>query len=151
MAAQNRLHVLVQDKARPNQPAEAEHEREQPNNARDRRLIRELQLELGEVDLRLIGLETNLKARQLSRTDLAQHVSDGGIGALIAAFAKLPQQSAAGQARIGPHALAEIWDKWIDQSFARLAGAIDRRLQTTGDAFAKARPLLSLWPFLNVT
>ena len=70
MAAQNRLHVLVQDKARPNQPAEAEHEREQPDDPRDRRLVRELQLELGEVDLRLVAqrrLEANLKGRQSSR------------------------------------------------------------------------------------
>ena len=37
VATQNRLHILVQNEARPDQPAEAEHEREQPDDARDRR------------------------------------------------------------------------------------------------------------------
>ena len=67
MTAQDRLHVLVQDKSRPDQPAEAEHEREQPDDARDRWLVRELQLELGEVDLRLVArrrLEADLEGRQ---------------------------------------------------------------------------------------
>ena len=74
MAAQNRLHVLVQDKPRPDQAAEAEHEREQPDDPRDRRFICELQLELGEVDLRLVArrrFEADLKGRQLGRTNLA--------------------------------------------------------------------------------
>ena len=45
----------MDDEARPDQPAEAEHHGEQPNDARDRRLIRELQLELSKVDLRLLA------------------------------------------------------------------------------------------------
>ena len=111
MATQNRLHVLVQDKTRPDQAAEAEHEREQPDNARDRRLIGKLQLELGEVDLRLVAgrrFESNFKVRQWSRPKLTQHIGDGGIATLISALAKLPQQSTTGQARIGHHALAQI-------------------------------------------
>ena len=93
VATQNRLHILVQNEARPDQPAEAEHEREQPDDARDRRLIRELQLELGEVDLRLIArwrLEADLKGRQWCWTNIAQHVSDRGISALVPALAKFP-------------------------------------------------------------
>ena len=117
MAARNRLHVLVQNKARPNQAAEVEHKREQPDNAGDCRLIRELQLELRKVDLRLVAwrrLEADLKAWQGSRPYLAQQVSDGGVAARIAAFAKLAQQSAAGQARISGHALAQVRNERID-------------------------------------
>src|SRR6185437_6166551 len=54
MAAQDLLHVLVQDKTRPNQPAEAEHKGEQPDDAGDRRFISELHLELSKVDLGLV-------------------------------------------------------------------------------------------------
>jgi len=139
VTTKNRLHVLVQDKARPNQPAEAEHEREQPDDARDRWLIFELQLELGKVDLRLIArwrLEADLKGRQWGRTNLAQHVSDGGIAAFVSALTKLPQKPAAGQAGIGHHTLAQIGDKRINPSLARLAWTIDRRFQATCDAFA---------------
>jgi len=139
VTTKNRLHVLVQDKARPNQPAEAEHEREQPDDARDRWLIFELQLELGKVDLRLIArwrLEADLKGRQWGRTNLAQHVSDGGIAAFVSALTKLPQKPAAGQAGIGHHTLAQIGDKRINPSLARLAWTIDGRFQATCDAFA---------------
>ncbi len=80
-------------------------------------------------------LEADLEGRQPDRTNVAQHVSDGGIAALIAAFAKLPQQSAAGQARIGCHPLAQIRNEWIEPALARLTWAIDRRHQAAGDAF----------------
>ena len=39
--AKNGLQVLVQDEARPGQPAEAEHHGEQPNDARDAGLVGE--------------------------------------------------------------------------------------------------------------
>ena len=35
----DRLHILVQDEAGPDQPAEAEYEGEPPNDARDCRLV----------------------------------------------------------------------------------------------------------------
>src|SRR5262249_26262593 len=50
-------------------------------DARGRRFIRELQLELSEVDLRLIarwGLEADLKGGQGCWTNIAQHVGDSG-------------------------------------------------------------------------
>lgn len=61
----------------------------------------------------LTGRRTGLdagspKAVQPGRPKLAQRVGDGGIASLIAAFAKLPQQPAAGQARIGRDPLAQI-------------------------------------------
>jgi hypothetical protein len=45
---------MVQDAASLDQAAEAEHEREQPDEARDTGLVAENHLELSEVDLRLI-------------------------------------------------------------------------------------------------
>jgi len=117
MAAQDRLHVLVMDKPCPDQPAKAEHEREQPDDAGDRRLVRELQLELGEVDLRLVArrrLEADLKGRQSGPTKLAQHISDGGVPTPISTLAAFPQQPAAGQPRISRHPFAQIRNEWID-------------------------------------
>jgi hypothetical protein len=69
-------------------------------------------------------------------TNLAQHIGDGGVAALVAAFAQLPQEPAAGQAGISRHPLAQIGNEWIDPAPARLAWTIDRRLQATSDAFA---------------
>ena len=109
MAAQNRLHVLVQDKPRPNQPAEAEHKGEQPDDAGDRRFISEPHLELSKVDLGLVArrrLEADFKGLQWARTNLAQHIRDGGVAALVAAFAQLPQEPPTGQPGISRHPLA---------------------------------------------
>ncbi len=53
VAAQHRLQVLMQDEAGPEPAARAEHQREQPDDPRHRRLVGEHDLELGEVDLRL--------------------------------------------------------------------------------------------------
>ena len=86
MAAQSRLHVLVQDKARPNQPAETEHERGQPDHPGDRRLIGEPHLELSEVDLRLV-------ARRRFDTDLE---------------CRIGRPKPAQQIRISPHSLAQV-------------------------------------------
>ncbi len=67
---------------------------------------------------------------------IAQHVGDGRVPALVSALAKLPPQTATGQARIGRHTLAQIRHERIDQPLARLSRAIDRRLQAAGDASA---------------
>ena len=67
VTAQHGLQILVSDKARPDQPAVAEHQREQPNDAHHAGLISEDHLELGEVDLRLLarrGLEAHLEWRR---------------------------------------------------------------------------------------
>jgi len=71
VTAQNRLHVLVQHKAPPDQPAEAENQREQPDDPRHCRLVAEHDLELRKIDLSLIAgrrLEANLEGRQMGRT-----------------------------------------------------------------------------------
>ena len=53
MAAQQRLHVLVQHEAAPHHPAVAEHEREQPDDPLGSRLVGKDRAEMGEIDLRL--------------------------------------------------------------------------------------------------
>ena len=53
VTAQDGLRVLVDDEARPDQPREAEHQREQPHDASDAGLVGEHDLEVGEIDLRL--------------------------------------------------------------------------------------------------
>ena len=94
MAAQDRRQILMDDEARPDQAAEAEHQREQPDDPRRRRLVGEDDVEVGEVDLRLLagrGLETDLEAAfGRGRADIAQEVGDGGIAAAIAEIASSP-------------------------------------------------------------
>ena len=55
MAAQDALQVLVDDEAPPDQPAVTEHHREEPDDALNPWLVGELDVELGEVDLRLLA------------------------------------------------------------------------------------------------
>ncbi len=70
VAAQDGLQVLVHDEARPDQARVAEHHREQPDDARDAGLVGELDLEAGEIDLRLLAgrrLEADLERRRPAR------------------------------------------------------------------------------------
>jgi hypothetical protein len=139
VAAQDRLHVLVQHEARPDQPAEAEHEGEQPNDARHRRLVREHDLEVGKIDLRLRarrGLEANLEGRQAGRPNLAQQVGHGRVAALVAELPQLAPQPAAGQGRIGRYPLTQIRHERLNQARPRLPRPIDGRLQAAGNAAA---------------
>lgn len=111
VTAQHRLQVLMGNKARPDQPAVAENQREQPDFPNDAGLVGEDRLELGEVDLRLFpwrGLEAHLERRCRARPHLAQEVGYRGVAAVIALLADLPQQPAPGQTRIGSDPLAQI-------------------------------------------
>jgi hypothetical protein len=57
------------------------------------RLIRELQLELGKVDLDLLArwcLEANLEGRQGCWTHVAQRVANSRVSTLVSALANLP-------------------------------------------------------------
>jgi hypothetical protein len=83
----------VQHEAGPDQPAESEHEREQPNNPCLARLVSERDLELSKVDLGLVAgrrFEANLKAWQWRRTQIAQDVCDGSVATGIPAVAQFP-------------------------------------------------------------
>ena len=147
MAAQNRLHVLVQDKPCPDQPAEAEHEREQPDDARDRRLIRELQLELGEIDLCLVArrrLEANLKGRQPGRAKLAQRVGDGRVAALVSALATVPA-AVGGRSGQGKPSPARANRQRMDQSGAGVASG-GRRPAAPGHGAMHLRTVLRSTP-----
>ncbi len=55
VAAEHRRQVLVDDEPGPDQPAAAQHQREQPDDPRRRRLAGEDHLEAREVDLRLLA------------------------------------------------------------------------------------------------
>ena len=55
MTAQNWLQILMDDKPRPDQARIAKHHGEQPDDARHSRLVGELSLELGEIDLGLLA------------------------------------------------------------------------------------------------
>ena len=84
MTAQNGLQVLVDDEARPDQPREAEHQREQPNDARDAGLVGEHDFEAGEIVLRLRA-RRRLEA-DLERLDgLGPNLADGALDRRIAA------------------------------------------------------------------
>src|SRR5262249_50242600 len=64
VTAQNRLHVLVHDEAAPDQARVAQHHGEEPDDALHARLVGELDLEAGEIDLGLLarrGLEPHLE------------------------------------------------------------------------------------------
>jgi len=93
VTAQNPLHVLVPDEAPPDQAAEAEHQREQPDDACHGRFVGEYDLELGKIDLRLRAwrrFEANLEGGQWRRAELQQLIGDRGIAAPVAALAQLP-------------------------------------------------------------
>src|SRR3954453_15970240 len=99
MAAQNRLQVLMQDEAGPDQTRVAEHHREQPHDAGRGGLVREDDLELREVDLGLVarrGLEANLEGRRLARAPRAQVVRPRRIAADVAELLDLAPQPRGG-------------------------------------------------------
>ena len=65
----------MDDEARPDQPGVTKHHGEEPDDASDAGLVRELNVELGKVDLRLGArrrLESDLKTRPRGRPELAQ-------------------------------------------------------------------------------
>ncbi len=92
----------MDDKARPDQAAEAEHQGEQPDDARRRRLIGEDDVELGEVDLGLFtgrGLEPELESPFRGRADIAEEIGDGGVAAAITDLLQLPEKPTTSESR----------------------------------------------------
>ena len=86
VAAQHCLQVLVGDKACPDQPAIAEHQREQPDDPRRTGLVGEDHLEVSKVHLCLIarrGLEADLECGSRRRPHLAQEIGHRGVTAAI--------------------------------------------------------------------
>src|SRR5215471_17917849 len=139
MAAQDGLQILVRDKACPDQPAVAKHQREQPDFANHAWLVGEDHLELRKINLSLLawwGLEAHFERRCKPRSHLAQKVGHRGVAAVIALLADLAQQPATGQARIGDDPLAQISLERFKPPWPRLAWAIGRWLQAALDVFA---------------
>src|SRR5271166_337155 len=90
VTAQDRLQVLMDDKASPDQARIAEHHGEQPDNARHSRLVHEHDLEAGEINLALLAgrsLEPYLEGRDGIRPDAAHRPLHGGVAAGIATLA----------------------------------------------------------------
>ncbi len=78
MATKDALQILVNDEARPHQPGIAEDHREQPDDAPDARLIGELDLQPGEINLRLFAgqrLEASFVSRAAGGTEIADDFS----------------------------------------------------------------------------
>ena len=111
VAAQDALQILVEDEPRPDQAGVAEHHREQPDDALDARLVGELDLEPGEVDLRLLArrrLEAHFVSGAAGGPNIAHAVPHDAVAAGKAALLDLAKQTPRGQGGIGRQALAQI-------------------------------------------
>src|SRR6516225_11708606 len=136
VAAQDALQVLVEGEPRPDQPGVAEHHREQPDDALDPRLVGELDLEPGEVDLRLLArrrLEARFVCGAAGGANIADPVADDAVAAGKAAFLDLPEETPRGQGGKGRQALAQIRFEPVHEARGRRALLVGRRLQPFGD------------------
>ena len=92
MAAQDALQVLVDDEAPPDQPAVTEHHREEPDDALNPWLVGELDVELGEVDLRLLAgrrLEAHFESGGADGAKIARAIAHDAVAAGEAALLDL--------------------------------------------------------------
>ena len=74
----------MQHKAAPQHAAVAQHQREQPDDPLDARLVAEDRTEMRKIHLRLApgrGLEADLEPRHLVGPDLAQQIGEDGVTA----------------------------------------------------------------------
>ena len=111
---------------------EAEHRREQPDDALDPRLVHELDLEPGKVDLRLLArrrLEAYFVSGGAGGPDLTHAVPHDAVAAGIAALLDLTEQTPRCQGGIGRQALPQIRFEAIDD-----AGAGARFCRSTAPA-----------------
>ena len=105
------LQVLVDDEAAPDQPAVTEHHREEPDDALDPWLVGELDVELGEVDLRLLAgrrLEAHFESGGADGAKVARAIAHDAVAAGEAALLDLSPPAYGGQAGIGRQTLAQI-------------------------------------------
>ena len=94
MAAKDALQILVEDEPRPDQAGVAQHHREQPDDTLNTRLVGELDLKPGEVDLRLLAwrsLEARFKSGAAGRTNVAHAVAHDAVAAGKAALLDLAE------------------------------------------------------------
>ena len=111
VAAQHGLHVLLRHEPTPQHAAMPQHQREQPHDPLDARLVGEHRAEMGEVDLRLAArrrLEPHLESRACTWPDAANEDFDRGVAAAKAEITQLPVQPAGRQLGIGSHTRPQI-------------------------------------------
>jgi hypothetical protein len=109
---------------------------QQPDDPDHPRLVGERHLELSEVDLRLVALRRLEAHFEDRRPQLAECIGDGGVAALIAALFGPSKEAPTGQTGPGPDSLTQVWNEWVDAPGARLARALDRRLQAAREVLA---------------
>jgi hypothetical protein len=89
----------------------AEDHGKEPDDPLDTGRVEELEVEAGEVDLRLLagwGFEADLEAFRARRAKLTQQVGDRGVAAGISVVLDLAPRPAAAQRRIGCEALPQV-------------------------------------------
>jgi hypothetical protein len=89
------LHILVHDEAAPDQARVAQYHGEEPNDAFCSRLIGELNLETGEIDLGLLArrsLETYLEGGDRLGPDATHGSLHGRIAAGVTPLTQLPPE-----------------------------------------------------------
>jgi len=144
VTAQHRLHILVHDKPRPQVAAVAEHQREQPDDTHLIGFILEDDLEVREVDLRLLargGLEAQLERRRRLRPHCAHEIAQHGKPSAIALGADLAQQPRNAQFRKRSQASTHELLIGLEQPCTRDPRAIDRWFQTPRDVLANGLPI----------
>src|SRR5208337_14729 len=127
------------DKAGPDQPREAEHHREQPDDARDGRLVREHHLEAGKVDLRLFArrrFEPHLEAVLAFRPNLLHGALDRGVAAAEATLAQLPQEANGAQPRIGCQTFTQERQEVVGAPRSPWLRAVIWRIHAASDVFS---------------
>ncbi len=138
VAAQDGLKLLVRTKAPPEPTTVTEDHAKEPDFPPDARLVGKLKLEFSEVHLRLVAwrrFKPSLEQNLLCQTGAAQKVRNAGIAALVAEFADLPEEPAAGKIGKLENALPEITFVGRAQPAARFAWAVVRRLKTPFEIF----------------
>src|ERR1700751_1669225 len=99
----------MDDKPRPYQAGIAEHHGEQPDDPRYPRLVGELNLEPGEIDLSLLArrsFKPHLERSDGVRSDVAHRTLHRGIAASVATLSHFAPQPYRGEARKGGKPLA---------------------------------------------
>jgi hypothetical protein len=138
VAAQQRLHILMQHEAAPHHPTVAEYQREQPHDPLCLRLVGENGAEMREVHLRLAAgrcLKADFKAGGVAGTRLAQEVLHRRVSTTIAELMDLSKQTATGQFRKGYQPLAQVAFILRQLGWPRQTWPIHRRLDATREIF----------------
>ena len=141
MTAQQRLQVLMQDEAREDVPRMAQHQREQPDDARHARLVGEPVTKRAKSTCACwpagVSKRTSKGLGPLLRPDGRNEALHRRIGADVAALADLAGQPDGAQVGEGRDALAQIVEVGRELAGpADLTRTVDRQLEAARDVFA---------------